>query len=193
MEENSFNLSDLENKSLSDLQDLARELGLTNAANSTRKDELISRVLQVQTDRNGLIHAKGILEILPDGWGFLRRSNFSPNAEDIYVSQTQIKRFGLKTGDEVSGQVRPPKESEKYYGLLRVEAVNQLDPDTARTRRDFDDLTPTYPDERLVLETTKENISARFIDLTAPIGKGQRGLIVSPPKAGKTTMLKTIA
>src|ERR1700712_13113 len=124
MEENigSTNLSDLENKSLNDLHELARDLGVSNGTGpNTRKDELIGRILTVQSDRNGLIFAKGILEILPDGWGVLRRSNFSPNAEDIYVSQTQIKRFVLKTGDEVTGQVRPPKESEKYYGLLRVE------------------------------------------------------------------------
>ena len=142
-----FNLSDLENKSLSDLQELASQLGATNGTPVTRKDELITRILTVQTDRNGLIHAKGILEILQDGWGFLRRSNFSPNAEDIYVSQTQIKRFGLKTGDEVAGQVRPPKDSEKYFGLLRVEGVNGVDPDVARNRVNFDDLTPIYPKE----------------------------------------------
>ena len=194
MEENiSFNLSDLENKSLNDLQELARDLGVTNGANSTRKEELIGRILQVQTDRNGLIHAKGILEILPDGWGFLRRSNFSPNSEDIYVSQTQIKRFGLKTGDEVLGQVRPPKDSEKYFGLLRVEAVNGVDPEVARNRVNFDDLTPIYPNERLILETTKTEMTGRLMDLMSPIGKGQRGMIVAQPKAGKTTILKTIA
>jgi len=189
----SFNLSDLENKSLVDLQDLARELGATNGAQSTRKDELISRILTVQTDRNGVIIAKGILEILPDGWGFLRRSNFSPNAEDIYVSQTQIKRFGLKTGDEVTGQVRPPKESEKYFGLLRVEAVNGVDPDVARNRVNFDDLTPIYPLERLQLETTRTEMTGRIMDLISPVGKGQRGMIVAQPKAGKTTILKTMA
>lgn len=189
----SFNLSDLENKSLNDLQDLARDLGASNGAPTTRKDELISRILQVQTDRNGVIIAKGILEILPDGWGFLRRSNFSPNAEDIYVSQTQIKRFGLKTGDEVTGQVRPPKESEKYFGLLRVEAVNGVDPDVARNRVNFDDLTPIYPLERLQLETTRTEMTGRIMDLICPVGKGQRGMIVAQPKAGKTTILKTIA
>src|SRR5258707_5149525 len=138
----SFNLSDLENKSLNDINEMANQLGVGSNGTSLRKDELISRILTVQSDRNGLIYAKGILEILPDGWGFLRRSNFSPNSEDIYVSQTQIKRFALKTGDEVTGQVRPPKESEKYYGLLRVEAVNGVDPDVARNRVNFDDLTP---------------------------------------------------
>ena len=192
MEENpSFHLSDLENKSLSDLQELAGSLGAAN--NTTRKDELINGILQKQTDRNGVIHAKGILEILQDGWGFLRRSNFSPNAEDIYVSQTQIKRFGLKTGDEVAGQVRPPKDSEKYFGLLRVEGVNGVDPDVARNRVNFDDLTPIYPNELMTLETTRGEMTGRIMDLISPIGKGQRGMIVAQPKAGKTTVLKTIA
>jgi len=194
MEDNSsFNLSDLENKSLADLQELAKELGVTNGTGASRKDELITRILQQQADRNGLIIAKGILETLPDGWGFLRRSNFSPHAEDIYVSQTQIKRFGLKTGDEVTGQVRPPKESEKYFGLLRVEAVNGVDPDVARNRVNFDDLTPIYPNQRLLLETTRTEMTGRIMDLISPVGKGQRGMIVAQPKAGKTTILKTIA
>src|SRR5690349_2251021 len=194
MEDNlSFNLSDLENKSLGDLQDLAKELGVGNGSSITRKDELVGRILQVRTDRNGPIIAKGILEILPDGWGFLRRSNFSPHAEDIYVSQTQIKRFGLKTGDEVAGQVRPPKESEKYFGLLRVEAVNGVDPEVARNRVNFDDLTPIYPNSRLILETTRNEMTGRIMDIISPIGKGQRGMIVAQPKAGKTTILKTIA
>ena len=189
----SFNLSELENKSLNDLQDLARDLGATSGTLTTRKDELISRILQAQADRNGMIIAKGVLEILPDGWGFLRRSNFSPHAEDIYVSQTQIKRFGLKTGDDVTGQVRPPKESEKYFGLLRVEAVNGVDPDVARNRANFDDLTPIYPLERIQLETTRNEMTGRIMDLICPVGKGQRGMIVAQPKAGKTTILKTIA
>ena len=195
MEENlSFNLSDLENKSLNDLHELVSQLGAASGTTSnTRKDELIARILQVQTDRNGLIYAKGILEILPDGWGFLRRSNFSPNAEDIYVSQTQIKRFGLKTGDEVGGQVRPPKDSEKYFGLLRVEGVNGVDPDVARNRVSFDDLTPIYPNERLMLETSRLEMTGRIMDIVCPIGKGQRGMIVAQPKAGKTTIMKTIA
>jgi transcription termination factor Rho len=195
MEENLIvNLSDLENKSILELQEFATQLGLSgNGTAGGRKDELISRILQAQTDRNGLIVAKGILEILPDGWGFLRRSNFSPNAEDIYVSQTQIKRFGLKTGDEVSGQVRPPKDSEKYFGLLRVEAVNGVDPEVARNRVNFDDLTPIYPNSRLTLETARGEMTGRIMDLICPVGKGQRGMIVAQPKAGKTTILKTIA
>jgi transcription termination factor Rho len=197
MEDNStFNLSDLENKSLNDLHELAREYKIESGQNgggSLRKEELIARILQKQTENNGLIFAKGILEILPDGWGFLRRSNFSPNAEDIYVSQTQIKRFMLKTGDEVGGQVRPPKDSEKYFGLLRVESVNGVDPEVARTRVKFDDLTPIYPNERLLLETTRNEMAGRIMDIISPIGKGQRGMIVAQPKAGKTTLLKMIA
>ena len=136
---------------------------------------------------------QGVLEILPDGWGFLRTSNFDSSAQDIYVAQAQIKRFGLKTGDTVTGQVRPPKDTERYYGLLRVETVNGVSPDQAKQRPNFDELVPIYPDERLVLETDSKNVTARIIDLIAPIGKGQRAIIVAPPKAGKTTILKTIA
>lgn len=187
-------LSDLENKSVEEIQDIAKELGIGIDEDDLQKQELVFKILQAQTEQSGLIFGQGTLEILPDGWGFLRRNkNFAPDPEDIYVSQSQIKRFGLKTGDLVSGQVRPPKESEKYYGLLRVEAVNGLDPEVARKRVNFDDLTPIYPNERIVLETDARNISARFIDLIAPIGMGQRGLIVAPPKAGKTTLLKMIA
>src|SRR4029079_9730883 len=185
-------LAELESKSVEELQDIAKELEIQNF-DSLRKQDLTFKILQTQTEQSGLIFGTGVLEILPDGWGFLRHDNFNPAPNDIYVSQSQIKRFGLKSGDWVSGQVRPPKESEKYYGLLRVEAVNQMDPDFARTRRDFEDLTPTYPNERLVLECGEKNYASRFIDLIAPIGKGQRALIVSPPKAGQTTLLKTIA
>jgi transcription termination factor Rho len=185
-------LAELESKSVEELQGIARELEIPEAE-QLHKQDLTFKILQTRAEANGLIFGQGVLEILPDGWGFLRHDNFQPAPDDIYVSQSQIKRFGLKTGDWVSGQVRPPKENEKYYGLLRVEAVNQQQPDQARQRREFDELTPTYPHERLVMETTPQNISARFIDLIAPIGKGQRGLIVSPPKAGKTTLLKTIA
>ncbi len=184
-------MSELDNMSLADLQIKAKEYGVS--VEDGRRDEIIRRILESQNERNGTIHAYGVLEILPDGWGFLRRNNFSPNAEDIYVSQTQIKRFGLKTGDLVSGQVRPPKDSEKYFGLLRVEQVNGLDPEVARNRVSFDDLTPIYPNDRLVMETSQAEIAGRFIDLVAPIGKGQRGTVVAPPKAGKTTLLKTIA
>jgi transcription termination factor Rho len=150
-------------------------------------------ILEGEADGEDQIMGQGVLEITSEGFGFLRHNNFAANGEDIYVSQTQIKRFGLKTGDTVLGQIRPPKEQEKYYGLLRVEQVNGVDPETARSRPQFDELTPIYPNERLVLETEPKNIAARFIDLIAPIGKGQRGLIVAPPKAGKTILLKTIA
>ncbi len=142
--------------------------------------------------QNALIKS-GVLEILPDGWGFLRSNNFDPGAQDIYVAQAQIKRFGLKTGDTVSGQVRPPKDTERFYGLLRVESVNSVTPEQAKQRPDFDQLVPIYPDERLMLETDVKNVTARIIDLIAPIGKGQRAIVVAPPKAGKTTILKTIA
>lgn len=136
---------------------------------------------------------QGVLEILPDGWGFLRHNNFDPNSQDIYVAQAQIKRLGLKTGDTVSGVVRPPKDTEKYYGLLRVESVNGVNPELARNRVNYDELVPIYPEDRLILETDAKNLTSRVIDLIAPIGKGQRAIIVAPPKAGKTTILKSIA
>src|SRR5947209_968426 len=173
-------LAELESKSVEELQDIAKGLEIADY-NRLRKQELTLKIMQSNSDEDGLIFGQGVLEILPDGWGFLRHDNFNPAPNDIYVSQSQIKRFGLKTGDWVSGQVRPPKESEKYYGLLRVEAVNQQDPDFARTRRDFDELTPLFPNERLLLECGDKNLAARFIDLIAPVGKGQRGLIASPP------------
>ncbi len=191
-EERPLTTAELESKSLEDLVAIARDSGV-NGEVSGRRDDLIRRILESQTEKSGLMFAQGVLEILSEGWGFLRRHNFTPNPEDIYVSQTQIKRFGLKTGDLVAGQVRPPKDSEKYFGLLRVEQVNGLDPEVARNRVNFDDLTPIYPNERIVLETTPNEIAGRFIDLVSPIGKGQRGTIVAPPKAGKTTLLKTIA
>ncbi|NLC58771.1 MAG: transcription termination factor Rho [Armatimonadetes bacterium] len=186
-------LAQLEEKTLEDLHQVAKELGITGFSRLNKQD-LIFKILQAQTEASGLIFSEGVLEIIyPDGFGFLRMRNLRPNPDDVYVSQSQIKRFGLKTGDTISGQVRPPKEGERYYGLLRVEAVNGLDPEFARQRTDFDDLTPIYPNEQLRLETESKNISSRLIDLIAPIGKGQRGLIVSPPKAGKTTLLKVMA
>lgn len=187
----SLELSELEKKSIEELEGIAKSLGIEEGYN--KRQELIVQILTGVAESNGLIFDQGVLEILPDGWGFLRHSNFAPAASDVYVSMSQVKRFGLKTGDRVSGQVRPPKDSEKYYSLLRVQAVNDDNPEGARGRKNFDDLTPIYPNEQLILETAPENIAARFIDLIAPIGKGQRGLIVSPPKAGKTTILKTIA
>jgi transcription termination factor Rho len=184
-------LPELEKKSIEELQEIAKSLGIENGF--SKRQDLVFKILKAFAEKSGLIFDQGVLEILPDGWGFLRHSNFAPTASDVYVSQSQIKRFGLRTGDIVSGQVRPPKDTEKYYSLLRVQAVNNQDPEVARTRKNFDDLTALFPNEQLVLETDASNISARFIDLIAPIGKGQRGLIVSPPKAGKTTLLKTIA
>ena len=184
-------LAELESKTVEELQAVAIELGIQDG--NGKKQDLVFKILQTQTEQSGLMFDQGVLEILPDGWGFLRHGNFAPASSDVYVSMSQIKRFGLKTGDQVSGQVRPPKDTEKYYSLLRVEMVNGTDPETSRARKNFDDLTPIYPNEHILLETAGENLSARFIDLIAPIGKGQRGLIVAPPKAGKTTLLKTIA
>jgi transcription termination factor Rho len=184
-------LAELESKTVDELRGIARELEIEGTA-GLRKQDLTFKILQTQAEASGLIYGQGVLEILPDGWGFLRHDNFAPAPDDIYVSQSQIKRFGLRTGDWVSGQVRPPKENEKYYGLLRVEAVNMLDPDLARQRKEYGDLTTVYPNERLVQEINSD-IGPRFIDLIAPIGKGQRGLIVAPPKAGKTSLLKQIA
>jgi transcription termination factor Rho len=159
------------------------------------RHELIEQLLQLKNAEFEAIYARGILEILNDGWGFLRRDNYQPSADDVYVSQSQVKRFGLRAGDMVFGQVRLPKEGEKYKGMLRVESVNGNatgSPEMQR-RKNFDELTPLFPDEKLVMETVPDNIPARIVDLISPIGKGQRGLIVSPPKAGKTTMMKTIA
>ncbi|MCE5199190.1 MAG: transcription termination factor Rho [Armatimonadota bacterium] len=184
-------LSELEKKSVEELEEIATTLGVENGY--SKRQDLVMSILKAFAEKSGLIFDQGVLEILPDGWGFLRHSNFAPNMTDVYVSQSQIKRFGLKTGDMVSGQVRPPKDTEKYYSLLRVQAVNSQNPETARARKNFDDLTPIYPNEQLILETKAEDYAARFIDLISPIGKGQRGLIVAPPKAGKTTLLKTIA
>src|SRR2546427_6464880 len=158
-----------------------------------RKQDLVFRLLEAQTVQQGNLFSGGILDIVDDGYGFLRGPTCLPGPTDVYVSQTQIRRLGLRTGDMITGQVRPPKDSEKFYGLLRVEAVNGLDPEVARNRVNFDDLTPIYPNERLILETLPTELAGRFIDLIAPVGKGQRGTIVAPPKAGKTTLLKTIA
>ncbi len=185
-------LTKLEEKTLEELQQIAKELNIEEHG-KLRKRDLILRVMRAQAEQNGLIWTRGILEILPEGYGFLRVRNFLPSADDIYVSQSQVKRFGLKTGDTIDGAVRMPKSGERYRSLLKLEAANGLPPDAIRKRTTFDELTPIYPSERLRMETTPENTSGRFIDIVAPIGKGQRGLIVSPPKAGKTTLLKLIA
>jgi len=184
-------IAELETKSLDELQDLAKDLSIPNFRRF-RKQELIMKILQVQTEQSGLLFRSGILEIMQEGYGFLRTSGYLPGSEDIYVSPSQIKRFGLRVGDEVLGQVRAPKDNEKYYALLRVEAVNGLDPEQARSRPDFEKLTPVFPHERLKLELPQSDLTVRIVDLFAPIGKGQRAMIVSPPKAGKTTLLKKI-
>jgi len=171
----------------------AKEFGVTDLTGATTKDDIIMRILQAQTEAQGNIFAQGILEIVEDGFGFLRRSNLLPSPQDVYVSSSQVRRIGLRTGDFVTGQTRPPKDSEKYFSLLRVEAVNGIDPELARRRPHFEDLTPIFPEEMFHLETENANLSQRLIDLVNPLGKGQRALIVSPPKAGKTTLLKDIA
>ncbi|MGE5581675.1 MAG: transcription termination factor Rho [Bacillota bacterium] len=185
-------LADLEAKTLQELQDMARELELENYT-KFRKRELIFELLKVLAVKEGLIFSQGVLEILPDGFGFLRVEDFSPGPEDIYVSASQIRRFNLRTGDLVSGQVRPPKDNERYFALLKVQAVNFVDPDSLRIRTHFEELTPIYPNERVRLETTPKETAMRLVDIMAPVGKGQRGMIVAPPKAGKTTLLKKIA
>jgi len=186
------NISELEARNRDDLQDMAKELGVTGSS-ALKKQELIFRILQAQTEQQGFLFGGGILEIVEDGYGFLRKDGFLPGPADVYVSQTQIRRFSLRTGDMVTGQVRQPKENEKYYGLLRVEAVNGLDPEVAKRRPHFEQLTPIFPRELYNLETVSNNLTQRVINLVAPVGRGQRGLIVSPPKAGKTTILKHIA
>ncbi|MGA7672291.1 MAG: transcription termination factor Rho [Nitrolancea sp.] len=185
-------ISELETKTLPELQDLAKDLEVTGYSRM-KKHDLISRVLQAQTEQQGNIFGQGVLDIIDDGYGFLRGERYLPGPNDIYVSQSQIRRFGLRTGDWVSGHVRPPKDSEKYYSLLRVEAVNGQDPETARRRPNFDNLTPIFPLELINLETQPHILSTRLLNLVAPVGRGQRGLIVSPPKAGKTLLLKAIA
>ncbi len=187
-----MNLAELEAKTRDELQEMARELGV-HGITTLRKQDLIFRLLQAQTEQQGNIFSGGILDIVDDGYGFLRGERYLPGPNDVYVSQSQIRRFGLRTGDMVTGQIRPPKDSEKYHGLLRVEAVNGLDPEVAKRRPHFDTLTPIFPREMLNLETVPTNLTQRLINLVSPIGRGQRGLIVSPPKAGKTTVLKHIA
>ena len=187
-----LDIVELQRSSLKELHDLAQKLGIPEFK-QLKKNDLIFKMLQAKTEQNGLIFARGALEILQDGYGFLRTNNYLPSSEDIYVSQTQIRRFGLQTGDMISGQVRPPKEGERYFSLLRVEAINWEDPAIVKDRTVFSNLVPVYPYEQLKLEIGQFPISGRIMDMMAPIGKGQRTLIVSPPKAGKTTILKEIA
>ncbi len=189
-----INVADLERKTKEELLDVARYAGADEggALGNLRREDLLHRVFQIFSDHQGLI-AGGVLEIMGEGYGFLRQNGLRPAAGDVYVSQSQIRRFALRTGDTVSGQVRPPKEGERYFGLVRVEEVNGVNPESARSRPGFDHLTPIFPDEQIVLESDPRNLTTRMIDLFSPIGLGQRGLIVSPPKAGKTTVLKNIA
>ena len=187
-----MNIVELETKTLTELQDQAKELDMSGYSR-LKKSDLIFRLLRANAERQGYIFGGGVLEIMSDGIGFLRAPSLLPGPQDVYVSQSQIRRFGLRTGDLVIGQVRPPKESEKYFGLLRVEAVNGLDPEAAKERPHFDDLTPIFPNQMYNVETQQHILATRLINLVAPIGRGQRGLIVSPPKAGKTTVLKQIA
>jgi transcription termination factor Rho len=187
-----LNLTELETKTKDELLDVAKELGVSSAS-GLRKQDLVFKIMQAKAEGEGNYFAGGILEMAQDGFGFLRTQGLSPSLSDVYVSQTQIRRFALRSGDYVMGAVRQPKDSEKYYGLLRVDAINGLDPETAKKRPYFEQLTPIFPDEMVHLEEGITNLSTRVIDLIAPIGRGQRGLIVSPPKAGKTLLLKTIA
>ncbi len=189
-----MNLKDLKEKKISDLTHMARELNVEGSG-GMRKQDLIFAILQAQAEKEGLIYGEGVLEILPDGFGFLRAPdyNYLPGPDDIYVSPSQIRRFSLRTGDTVSGQIRPPKEAERYFALLKVEAINYEDPEVVRDKILFDNLTPLYPQTRLVLEYEPKNYTTRVLDLMTPIGKGQRGLIVAPPRTGKTVMLQNIA
>jgi transcription termination factor Rho len=190
----SISLAELKDKNITDLAKIAKELNIPGSS-GMRKQELIFQILRAQTEKNGLIFSEGVLECLPDGFGFLRAPeyNYLPGPDDIYVSPSQIRKFDLRTGDTVSGQVRPPKDGERYFALIKVEAVNFEDPEVARSKIFFDNLTPLYPADRIRLETTKENLTGRVLDMLCPVGKGQRGLIVAPPRTGKTMMLQSIA
>ncbi|MFH1336483.1 MAG: transcription termination factor Rho [Candidatus Zixiibacteriota bacterium] len=189
-----MDIVELKSKTVTELLDLAEELGIPGLG-GLRKQELIFKLLEAKTEKDGFIFAEGVLEILSEGYGFLRSPdyNYLPGPDDIYVSPSQIKRFDLRTGDTTSGQVRPPKESEKYFALLKIEAVNFENPEVAKHKVFFDNLTPLYPQKRIKLETNSEEVATRIMDLMTPIGRGQRGLIVSPPKAGKTMLLQKIA
>jgi transcription termination factor Rho len=189
-----MDIVELKSKTISELLDLAEDLEIPGLS-GLRKQEMIFKILEAKTEKDGFIFAEGVLQILDEGYGFLRSPdyNYLPGPDDIYVSPSQIKRFDLSTGDTISGQVRPPKENEKYFALLKIEAVNFENPEVAKHKVLFDALTPLYPEKRIKLETTADEVSMRIMDLMAPVGRGQRGLIVSPPKAGKTMFLQKIA
>jgi transcription termination factor Rho len=189
-----LDIADLKEMNISKLTQIAKDLDVPGAT-GMRKQELIFKILQAQTEKSGLIFSEGVLETLPDGFGFLRAPeyNYLPGPDDIYVSPSQIRKFDLRTGDTISGQIRPPKEGERYFALIKVEAINFEQPEIARDKIFFDNLTPLYPNEHLKAETNTENVSGRVVDLFTPIGKGQRGLIVAPPRTGKTMLLQTIA
>jgi len=191
-ERNDLDVSDLREMSINELRQVGRDLELETRGEE-RKEDLVDKILQEQTERAGLAYATGILDIVDEGYGFMRRHGLLPSADDVYVSSSQVRRFGLRVGDRVSGAVRAPREQEKYWGLLRVDAVNGVDIETARRRPVFNDLTPVHPDVLINLESDPKNLSQRMINLVNPIGKGQRALIVSPPKAGKTMLLKAMA
>ena len=194
VEDNGLNLKALKEKKISDLALIGKTFNIEGAANM-RKQELIFAILQAQTEQNGHIYGEGVLETLPDGFGFLRAPdyNYLPGPDDIYVSPSQIRRFNLRTGDIISGHIRPPKEGERYFALLKVETINYEDPERAREKILFDNLTPLYPNERLRLESQPDDYTTRIVDLLTPVGKGQRGLIVAAPRTGKTMMLQHVA
>src|SRR5213592_3887185 len=190
----SISLAELKEKDITDLAKIAKELNVPGAS-GMRKQELIFQILRAQTEKSGLIFSEGVLECLPDGFGFLRAPeyNYLPGPDDIYVSPSQIRKFDLRTGDTVSGQVRPPKEGERYFALIKVEAINFEPPEMAKDKVLFDNLTPLYPSDRIRLETAQDNLTARVLDMMTPLGKGQRGLIVAPPRTGKTMLMQSIA
>jgi transcription termination factor Rho len=194
LEDNGLNLKALKEKKISDLALIGKNFNIEGAANM-RKQELIFAILQAQTEQNGHIYGEGVLETLPDGFGFLRAPdyNYLPGPDDIYVSPSQIRRFNLRTGDIISGHIRPPKEGERYFALLKVESINYEDPERAREKILFDNLTPLYPNESFHLEYQPEDYTTRIVDLLTPVGKGQRGLIVAAPRTGKTMMLQHLA
>lgn len=189
-----LNIAELKDKNIDDLMKLAKKNKIEGMAGK-RKQELIFTILQAQTEKTGLIFSEGVLEILPDGFGFLRAPeyNYLPGPDDVYVSPSQIRRFELQTGDTISGQIRPPKDDEKYFALIKIEAINFEDPEQSTQRVFFDNLVPLYPEARIRLEVKQENLSSRVMDLMTPVGKGQRGLIVAPPRTGKTMLLQNIA